>query len=144
MNLAHGGHQTHGHPLNFSGKTYKIVPYGVRREDERMDFTTRSRVLADEQGRRKMIVAGGSAVRHGSSTSHASQMAERRRRDFPGGYGAHFSRLVAAVHPNPCDYADIVTSTTHKTLRGPRSGMILAKRIAGHQQGGVPRHQGGA
>src|ERR1700720_2697123 len=125
MNLAHGGHLTHGHPLNFSGKTYKIVPYGVRRDDERIDYDELAK-LADEH-RPKMIIAGGSA--------YPRILDFPRFRAIADSVGAmllvdmaHFSGLVAAgLHPNPCQYADIVTSTTHKTLRGPRSGLILAK-----------------
>src|SRR5574340_595272 len=125
MNLAHGGHLTHGHHLNFSGKTYKIVPYGVRRDDERIDYEELAR-LADEH-KPKMIIAGGSA--------YPRIIDFRRFREIADSVGAiflvdmaHFSGLVAAgVHPNPCEFADIVTSTTHKTLRGPRSGLILCR-----------------
>lgn len=129
MNLAHGGHLTHGHPLNFSGKTYKIVPYGVRREDERIDYDEAARLAAAHQP--KLIVAGGSAYPRIIDFALFRQIA-----DSVGAIlmvdMAHFSGLVAAgVHPNPCEWADIVTSTTHKTLRGPRSGMILAKEKYG-------------
>ncbi|MCW5976890.1 MAG: serine hydroxymethyltransferase [Bryobacteraceae bacterium] len=125
MNLAHGGHLTHGHHLNFSGLTYKIVPYGVRREDERIDYDEVA-ALAD-QHRPKMIIAGGSA--------YPRIIDFKRFREIADAVGAvflvdmaHFSGLVAAgLHPNPCEYADIVTSTTHKTLRGPRSGLILCR-----------------
>ncbi len=129
MNLSHGGHLTHGHHLNFSGKTYKVVPYGVRREDEVIDYDELAR-LADEH-KPKLIVAGGSA--------YPRIIDFRRFREVADSVGAllmvdmaHFSGLVAAgVHPNPCEYADIVTSTTHKTLRGPRSGMILCREKYG-------------
>lgn len=125
MNLSHGGHLTHGHPLNFSGKTYKIVPYGVKREDERIDYDELARLA--EVNKPKMIIAGGSAIPRIIDFARFKTIA-----DSVGAIllvdMAHFSGLVAAgVHPNPCDYADIVTSTTHKTLRGPRGGMILAK-----------------
>src|SRR5713101_7022675 len=125
MNLAHGGHLTHGHPLNFSGKTYKIVPYGVRRDDERIDYDELAKLA--EEHRPKMIVAGGSAYPRILDFPRFRQIA-----DSVGALllvdMAHFSGLVAGgAHPNPCAYADIVTSTTHKTLRGPRSGLILAK-----------------
>ena len=125
MNLAHGGHLTHGHPLNFSGKTYKIVPYGVRKDDERIDYDELAK-LADEH-KPKMIIAGGSAYPRFLDFARFRQIA-----DSVGALllvdMAHFSGLVAGgAHPNPCEYADIVTSTTHKTLRGPRSGMILAQ-----------------
>ena len=129
MNLSHGGHLTHGHHLNFSGKTYKIVPYGVRREDETIDYEEVARLAAEH--RPKMIIAGGSA--------YPRIIDFRRFREIADSVGAlllvdmaHFSGLVAAgLHPNPCEYADIVTSTTHKTLRGPRSGLILAKEKYG-------------
>jgi glycine hydroxymethyltransferase len=125
MNLAHGGHLTHGHPLNFSGKTYHVVPYGVRREDERIDYEELARLA--EEHKPKMIIAGGSA--------YPRIIDFKRFREIADSVGAlflvdmaHFSGLVAAgVYPNPCEYADIVTSTTHKTLRGPRSGMILSR-----------------
>lgn len=125
MNLAHGGHLTHGHHLNFSGKTYKVIPYGVRREDEIIDYDELARLA--EEHRPKMIIAGGSA--------YPRIIDFRRFREVADSVGAillvdmaHFSGLVAAgIHPNPCEYADIVTSTTHKTLRGPRAGIILSR-----------------
>jgi glycine hydroxymethyltransferase len=129
MNLAHGGHLTHGNPLNFSGKTYKIIPYGVRREDEVIDYDELKRLAAEHKP--KMIIAGGSAYPRILDFKKFREAA-----DIAGGIllvdMAHFSGLVAAgVHPNPCEYADIVTSTTHKTLRGPRSGVILAREKYG-------------
>jgi glycine hydroxymethyltransferase len=129
MNLSHGGHLTHGHPLNFSGKTYKVVPYGVRREDELIDYDELAR-LADEN-KPKMIIAGGSAYPRIIDFARFRQIA-----DAVGALllvdMAHFSGLVAAgLYPNPCEHADIVTSTTHKTLRGPRSGMILCRQQYG-------------
>jgi len=129
LNLAHGGHLTHGNPLNFSGKTYKIVPYSVRRDDERIDYDELARLAAEHKP--KMIIAGGSAYPRTLDFPRFRQIA-----DSVGALllvdMAHFSGLVAAgLHPNPCEWADIVTSTTHKTLRGPRSGLILAKEIYG-------------
>lgn len=125
MNLAHGGHLTHGHPLNFSGKRYKIVPYGVRRDDEIIDYEELARLA--EEHKPKMILAGGSAYPRIIDFARFRQIA-----DAAGAIllvdMAHFSGLVAAgIYPNPCDWADIVTSTTHKTLRGPRAGMILSR-----------------
>jgi glycine hydroxymethyltransferase len=125
LNLAHGGHLTHGHKLNFSGKTYHIVPYGVRREDERIDYDEVERLAREHKP--KMIVTGGSAYPRTLDFARFRQAA-----DAVGAVlvvdMAHIAGLVAAgQHPNPCDYADIVTSTTHKTLRGPRAGIILAK-----------------
>ena len=125
MNLAHGGHLTHGHPLNFSGKTYKIVPYGVRRDDERIDYDELAKLA--EEHRPKMIIAGGSAYPRILDFPRFRQIADSVGALFLVDM-AHFSGLVAGgAHPNPCLHADIVTSTTHKTLRGPRSGIILAR-----------------
>jgi glycine hydroxymethyltransferase len=125
LNLAHGGHLTHGHPLNFSGKLYRFVPYGVRRDTEQIDYDEVARLA--EQHKPKLIVTGGSAYPRELDFARFRQIA-----DSVGALlmvdMAHFSGLVAAgVHPNPCRWADIVTSTTHKTLRGPRSGIILAR-----------------
>ncbi len=125
MNLAHGGHLTHGHHLNFSGKLYKVVPYGVRREDEVIDYDELAR-LADEH-KPKLIVAGGSAYPRIIDFKRFREVADSVGAVFMVDM-AHFSGLVAAgLYPNPCDYADIVTSTTHKTLRGPRAGLILCR-----------------
>jgi len=129
MNLAHGGHLTHGHHLNFSGKTYKVIPYGVRQEDEVIDYAELARLA--EEHKPKMIIAGGSAYPRIIDFAKFREVA-----DAVGAIlvvdMAHFSGLVAAgIYPNPCDWADIVTSTTHKTLRGPRSGIILAKEKYG-------------
>ncbi len=125
MNLAHGGHLTHGHPLNFSGKNYRVVAYGVRKEDELIDYDEVARQA--EEHKPKMIIAGASAY------SRVIDFALFRKiADSVGAIllvdMAHYSGLIAAgVYPNPCEHADIVTSTTHKTLRGPRSGMILCR-----------------
>jgi glycine hydroxymethyltransferase len=143
LDLAHGGHLTHGHKLNFSGKTYHVVGYQVSRDDERIDFD--HVVKLAEEHKPKMIIAGGSA--------YSRQWDFKRFREIADSVGAillvdmaHFSGLVAAgVHPNPCEYADIVTSTTHKTLRGPRSGIILAREKYGKaiDQNVFPGTQGG-
>src|SRR5947209_14671516 len=123
MNLAHGGHLTHGHPLNFSGKLYKVVAYGVRRDDELIDYDEVSRLT--EEHRPKMIIAGASAYSRVIDFARFRQIADSVGAIFLVDM-AHYSGLVAAgVYPNPCEHADIVTSTTHKTLRGPRSGLIL-------------------
>jgi glycine hydroxymethyltransferase len=125
LNLAHGGHLTHGHHLNFSGKTYRIVPYGVRREDERIDYDELQRLA--EEHRPKMIIAGGSAYPRTLDFPRFRQIADSVGALFLVDM-AHIAGLVAAgLHPNPCLYADIVTSTTHKTLRGPRAGVIFAR-----------------
>jgi glycine hydroxymethyltransferase len=125
MNLAHGGHLTHGHPLNFSGKTYNVIPYGVRRDDEIIDYEELERLAVEHKP--KMIIAGGSAYPRILDFPRFRQIADKIGAILLVDM-AHFSGLVAAgIHSNPCQYADIVTSTTHKTLRGPRSGMILAR-----------------
>jgi len=125
MNLAHGGHLTHGHPLNFSGKRYKVVPYGVRKEDELIDYEELEKLAVEHKP--KMIIGGGSAYPRIIDFARFRAVADKVGALFLVDM-AHFSGLVAAgLYPNPCDHADIVTSTTHKTLRGPRAGMILAK-----------------
>src|ERR1700733_2616523 len=129
LDLAHGGHLTHGHKLNFSGKTYHVVGYQVSKEDERVDFEHVAQLAAEHKP--KMIIAGGSAYPRQWDFAKFREIA-----DSVGAFlvvdMAHFSGLVAAgLHPNPCEYADVVTSTTHKTLRGPRSGIILAKEKYG-------------
>jgi len=129
LNLAHGGHLTHGHPLNFSGKTYKIVPYGVSRETEQIDYDELARLAAEHKP--KMIIAGGSAYPRTLDFPRFRKIADSVGALFLVDM-AHFSGLVAAgLHPNPCEWADIVTSTTHKTLRGPRSGLILSREKYG-------------
>jgi glycine hydroxymethyltransferase len=125
MNLAHGGHLTHGSPVNISGKYFKIVPYGVSKDDERIDMTELRR-LAHET-RPKMIVAGASAYSRIIDFKTFREIADETGALLMVDM-AHIAGLVAAgLHPNPCEYADIVTTTTHKTLRGPRGGMILCR-----------------
>src|SRR5438552_2922933 len=125
LNLAHGGHLTHGHQLNFSGKTYKVVAYNVRKEDERIDYDEVERLARENQP--KMIIASASAYPRILDFARFREIADAVGAIFLVDM-AHISGLVAAgLHPNPCQYADIVTSTTHKTLRGPRAGIILAK-----------------
>jgi glycine hydroxymethyltransferase len=125
LNLAHGGHLTHGHHLNFSGKTYKIVPYGVTRDTETIDYDELERLAENE--RPKMIIGGGSAYPRIIDFPRMRQIADKVGALFLVDM-AHFSGLVAGhAHPSPVPHAHIVTSTTHKTLRGPRSGMILSK-----------------
>jgi len=129
MNLAHGGHLTHGHPLNFSGKLYKVIAYGVRRDDELIDYEELAR-LADEH-KPKMIIAGASAYSRVIDFARFRKIADAVGAVFLVDM-AHYSGLIAAdLYPNPCEHADIVTSTTHKTLRGPRSGIIFAKEKFG-------------
>jgi len=125
LNLAHGGHLTHGHHLNFSGKTYRIVPYGVTKETETIDYDELEKLA--EKERPKLIVGGGSAYPRIIDFARMRQIADKVGALYLVDM-AHFAGLVAGgVHPSPVPYAHIVTSTTHKTLRGPRAGMILAK-----------------
>src|ERR1700674_3339357 len=125
MNLAHGGHLTHGHPLNFSGKLYTIVPYGVRKEDERIDYDELDR-LADEH-KPKMIMVGASAYSRVIDFARISEVAKRVGAPMVTDM-AHIAGLAAAKqHPSPVPYSDFVTTTTHKTLRGPRAGMVLCR-----------------
>ncbi len=129
MNLAHGGHLTHGHPLNFSGKLYNVVAYGVRKDDELIDYDELDRLAG--QHKPKMIVGGASAYSRVIDFARFREIADAVGAVFLVDM-AHYSGLIAAgVYPNPCEHADIVTSTTHKTLRGPRSGIILAKEKFG-------------
>ena len=125
MNLAHGGHLTHGHPLNFSGKYFKVVPYGVRRDDERLDYDELERLAREH--RPKLIIAGASAyprvIDYARIRAVADEVGALVMTDM-----AHIAGLVAAgVHPSPVPHSDFVTTTTHKTLRGPRAGMILCR-----------------
>jgi len=125
LNLAHGGHLTHGHHLNFSGKTYKIIPYGVTKETETIDYDALEKVA--EQERPKLIIGGGSAYPRIIDFARMREIADRVGALYLVDM-AHFAGLVAGgAHPSPVPHAHIVTSTTHKTLRGPRSGMILSK-----------------
>src|SRR3954464_14176392 len=125
MNLAHGGHLTHGHPLNFSGKLYTIVPYGVRKEDERIDYDELDRLA--EEHKPKMIMVGASAYPRVIEFARIRAAADRIGAALVTDM-AHIAGLVAAgVHPSPVPHSDFVTTTTHKTLRGPRGGMVLCR-----------------
>jgi glycine hydroxymethyltransferase len=126
LNLAHGGHLTHGHHLNFSGKTYRIVPYGVTKETETIDYDDLEKLA--ERERPKLIIGGGSAYPRIIDFARMRQIADKVGALYLVDM-AHFAGLVAGgAHPSPVPYAHIVTSTTHKTLRGPRAGMILSKQ----------------
>ena len=125
MNLSHGGHLTHGSPVNISGKYFKIIPYGVSKEDERIDYDALEQLALENNP--KMIVAGASAYPRIIDFPRLREIADK-----VGAYLmvdiAHIAGLVAAgLHPSPVPYADIVTTTTHKTLRGPRGGIIMCK-----------------
>src|SRR5256714_10964036 len=126
LNLAHGGHLTHGHHLNFSGKTYRIVPYGVTKESETIDYDDLEKVAEKEKA--KLIIGGGSAYSRIIDFARMRQIADKVGALYLVDM-AHFAGLVAGgVHPSPVPHAHIVTSTTHKTLRGPRAGMILCRQ----------------
>lgn len=125
MNLAHGGHLTHGSPVNFSGKYFNIVPYGVSRETETIDYDEMEKIALECKP--KMIVSGASAYPRIIDFERIRQICDK-----VGAYMfvdiAHIAGLVAAgLHPSPVPYADFVTTTTHKTLRGPRGGVIMCK-----------------
>jgi len=125
LNLAHGGHLTHGHHLNFSGKTYRIVPYGVTKETETIDYDDLEKLAEKEKP--KLIIGGGSAYPRIIDFVRMRQIADKVGALYLVDM-AHFAGLVAGgAHPSPVPHAHIVTSTTHKTLRGPRAGMILSK-----------------
>jgi len=125
MNLAHGGHLTHGHPLNFSGKTYHFIPYGVRKDTETIDYDEIERLAAEHKP--KMIVAGASAYPRRFDFERFAQIAKSVDAVFFVDM-AHIAGLVAAgVHPSPVPHADFVATTTHKTLRGPRGGLVLCR-----------------
>lgn len=125
MNLAHGGHLTHGHPLNFSGKLYTIVPYGVRRDDERIDYDELEKLARDH--RPKMIMVGASAYPRVIEFDRIHAVAQEVGAPVVTDM-AHIAGLVAAgLHPSPVPFSDFVTTTTHKTLRGPRGGMVLCR-----------------
>ncbi len=125
MNLSHGGHLTHGHPKNFSGKYYKIIPYGVRKDTEQIDYDELATIAREHKP--NLIIAGASAyprvIDFEKFAAVAKESGSLLMVDM-----AHIAGLVAAgEHPSPVPHADFVTSTTHKTLRGPRSGMIICR-----------------
>jgi glycine hydroxymethyltransferase len=125
MNLAHGGHLTHGHPLNFSGKLYTIVPYGVRKDDERIDYDDFERLAHEHKP--KMIMVGASAYPRVFDFERIAKVGRDVGSPIVTDM-AHFAGLVAAkIHPSPVPHSDFVTTTTHKTLRGPRGGMVLCR-----------------
>src|SRR5256714_369369 len=126
LNLAHGGHLTHGHHLNFSGKTYKVIPYGVRKDTETIDYDELEQIA--ERERPKLIIGGGSAYSRIIDFVRMRQIADKVGAKYMVDM-AHFAGLVAGgAHPSPVPHCHVVTSTTHKTLRGPRAGMVLCKQ----------------
>jgi len=129
LNLAHGGHLTHGHPLNFSGKMYKIIPYGVRKDTETIDYDELEQIA--ERERPKLIVGGGSAYARIIDFARMRQIADKVEAKYMVDM-AHFAGLVAGgAHPSPVPHCHVVTTTTHKTLRGPRAGMVLCRQEFG-------------
>jgi glycine hydroxymethyltransferase len=143
LDLAHGGHLTHGHKLNFSGKLYRVVGYQVRRDTETVDYDELEATALREKP--KMIIGGGSAYPRQFDFARMRSIADKAGAYFVVDM-AHFAGLVAGgVHPSPVPHAHIVTTTTHKTLRGPRAGMILCKQefAAGVDRSVFPGQQGG-
>ena len=129
QNLAHGGHLTHGSPVNFSGRHYKVIPYGVNRHTEQIDYDEMERLAKTH--RPKLIVAGASAYPRIIDFQRFRQIADEVEAILMVDM-AHIAGLVAAgVHPSPVPYAELVTSTTHKTLRGPRGGFVLCRKEYG-------------
>ncbi len=125
MNLAHGGHLTHGHPLNFSGKYFTIVPYGVRKHDEQLDYDELAQLAREHKP--KLIVVGASAYARRFDFARVRTIADETGALVMTDM-AHIAGLVAAgAHPSPVPHSDFVTTTTHKTLRGPRGGMVLCR-----------------
>ena len=125
MNLSHGGHLTHGHPLSFSGREYKVVAYGVSREDERIDYDALA-ALAREH-RPKLIIAGASAYARTLDFARFAEIARETGAALMCDISHIAGLVVAGLHPSPVPVAEYVTTTTHKTLRGPRGGMILCR-----------------
>ncbi|HHC5807978.1 TPA: serine hydroxymethyltransferase [Staphylococcus aureus] len=127
MNLSHGGHLTHGAPVNFSGKFYNFVEYGVDKDTERINYDEVRELALEHKPKPKLIVAGASAYSRTIDFKKFKEIADEVNAKLMVDM-AHIAGLVAAgLHPNPVEYADFVTTTTHKTLRGPRGGMILCK-----------------
>lgn len=125
MDLSHGGHLTHGHPLNFSGRTFKVIAYGVRRDDETIDYEQMERLAAEHKP--KMIVCGASAYSRIIDFERIAAIAHGAGAVVMADI-AHIAGMIAAgLHPSPVPHCDYVTTTTHKTLRGPRAGMIMCK-----------------
>jgi len=125
MDLSHGGHLTHGHPLSFSGREYKVAAYGVRRDDERIDYEALAR-LARER-RPKMIIAGASSYARQIDFARFGEIAREVGAVLMADVAHVAGLIVAGLHPSPVPHAPFVTTTTHKTLRGPRGGLVLCR-----------------
>jgi glycine hydroxymethyltransferase len=143
LDLAHGGHLTHGHKLNFSGKLYRVVSYGVRKDTETIDYDELEKIALAEKP--KVIIGGGSAYPRFFDFARMREIADKAGAILIVDM-AHFAGLVAGgVHPSPVPHAQIVTTTTHKTLRGPRAGMVLCRQefAAAVDKAVFPGQQGG-
>jgi glycine hydroxymethyltransferase len=147
MNLSHGGHLTHGNPLNFSGLYFNIVPYGVRKEDERIDYDSMMSLALEH--RPKMIIVGASAYPRIIDFPAVRKVADAVGAPIMADVAHIAGLIVAGLHPSPVPHCDFVTTTTHKTLRGPRGGMILCqekwakdvdRRVFPGMQGGPLMH----
>src|SRR5262245_34038881 len=125
MDLSHGGHLTHGHPLNFSGRDYKVVAYGVRREDERIDYDQMERLAFEHKPR--LIVCGASAYSRVIDFERIAAIAHSVGALVMADIAHVAGPVATGLHPSPVPYCDFVTTTTHKTLRGPRAGMVMCK-----------------
>jgi glycine hydroxymethyltransferase len=140
MNLAHGGHLTHGSPVNFSGKMYKVIPYGVRRDTGRIDMDEVAKLAAEHKP--KMIVVGASAYSRFYEFDKFKEIADSVESVLFADV-AHPAGLIAAgLHPSPIPFCDVVSSTTHKTLRGPRGGLILIGKDSENKMGIVAPKSG--
>src|SRR6059058_5126886 len=125
MNLSHGGHLTHGHPMNFSGFSYKVADYGVSRETEQIDYDELERIA--EEHKPKLIVCGASAYPRIINFERIGEIAKSIGARVMADIAHIAGPVVAGLHPSPVPHADYVTTTTHKTLRGPRGGLVLCK-----------------
>lgn len=143
LNLSHGGHLSHGHPLNFSGMYFKVVTINVNKETELIDYDEMEKTI--EKERPKLIMAGASNYSRKWDWQRIKKMADEWKCYFVADI-AHYAGLIAAgLYPSPVEYADVVTSTTHKTLRGPRGGLILCKKVYAKaiDRTNFPGNQGG-
>jgi len=125
MDLSHGGHLTHGHPLSYSGRDFKVVAYGVRKEDELIDYDEMERIA--EESKPRMIICGASAYSRVIDFKRIREIADKVGALMMADIAHIAGLVVTGHHPSPVPYADFVTTTTHKTLRGPRAGLILCK-----------------
>ena len=125
MDLSHGGHLTHGHPLSYSGRDFKVVAYGVRKEDETIDYEAMRRLARQEKPR--MIICGASAYSRVIDFKRIREIADETGALMMADIAHIAGLVVAGEHPSPVPYADFVTTTTHKTLRGPRAGMVMCR-----------------